>query len=129
MALRVAFDTNRYTDLARGLPEAMHILQTYQDIVLPFVVLAELRAGFLHGGRGAENERHLLRFLSESRVSVIYADDSTTHQYARLYAQLRRQGTPIPTNDLWIAATVIQHGLALFARDRHFSAISQLTLV
>ncbi|MGB8297405.1 MAG: hypothetical protein WCG85_18415 [Polyangia bacterium] len=53
-------------------------------------------------------------------------DDQTTHQYASLYRQLRRQGTPIPTNDIWSAALVLQHGLTLHARDRHFDHLAQL---
>lgn len=129
MALRVAFDTNRYSDAARGDEDALRILRTCDEIVLPYVVIAELRAGFLHGSRGMENERNLFRFMAETRVSVAYADDETTHQYARLFSQLRRQETPIPTNDLWIAALVLQHGLALYARDRHFKVIPQLYLL
>lgn len=127
--MRVAFDTNRYSDLARGVPDAIDVLRTAEQVILPFIVLAELRAGFQHGSRGPENERQLLRFLGSPRVSVLYADDGTTHQYARLYVQLRRQGTPIPTNDLWIAALVLEHQVALYARDQHYSVIPQLHLL
>jgi predicted nucleic acid-binding protein len=62
-------------------------------------------------------------------VQVLFADDATTHQYAALFRQLRRQGTPIPINDLWIAALVVQHGLALCDRDRHFDRLPQLARV
>jgi tRNA(fMet)-specific endonuclease VapC len=93
---------------------------------MPLIVLAELRAGFLCGSRGVENERNLTRFLNSPRVDVLYPDDSTTHQYARLFLQLRRQGTPIPTNDIWIAALVVQYKLILFARDRHFEHLPQI---
>jgi len=57
---------------------------------------------------------------------VLYADEQTTHHYAALYRQLRKQGTPIPTNDMWIAALVLQHSLVLFARERHFDVLPQL---
>jgi predicted nucleic acid-binding protein len=62
-------------------------------------------------------------------VALLLADDQTTHHYATVYRQLREQGTPIPTNDVWIAALVLQHNLALCARDRHFRHLPQITLV
>ena len=96
---------------------------------LPFVVLGELRAGSAHGRRTAENERLLRRFLMKDGVRVLYPDDHTTHHYAAVYRQLRKQGTPIPTNDMWLAALVVQHNLVLHARDRHFDHLPQLALV
>lgn len=62
-------------------------------------------------------------------MEIVYADDATTHQYAGLYAELRRKGTLIPTNDIWIAALAIQHGLALFTRDRHFDHVPRLARI
>lgn len=124
--MRIALDTNRYTDFARGVAEAVAATKEAQEIALPLIVLAELRAGFLAGSKSQTNERNLIRFLSSPRVSVLYPDDDTTHHYGRLFLQLRRQGTPIPTNDLWIAALVVQHELILFARDKHFDHIPQI---
>ena len=96
---------------------------------LPFVVIAELRAGFAHGRRQADNERILRRFLLKPGVGVVFADDQTTHHYAAVFKQLRRQGTPIPTNDMWLAALTLQHNLVLHARDRHFDHLPQLVRV
>ena len=96
---------------------------------MPFVVLGELRAGFAHGRREAENERILRRFLSKDGVRVLFADDQTTHHYTSVFRQLRKQGTPIPTNDMWLAALVLQHNLALHARDKHFNHLPQLVRV
>ncbi len=124
--MRVALDTNGYVDFCRGKAETVDLLEKADSIHLPFVVLAELRAGFAVGRRGSENERVLGLFLCKPGVQVLYADDQTTHLYASLYRQLRRQGTPIPTNDIWIAALVLQHGLTLHARDRHFDHLPQL---
>jgi len=124
--MRVALDTNRYVDLARGVEEAAHGIQHAQQIVMPFATLAELRAGFLSGTRAEENERKLIEFLGTPRVSIAYADEQTTHHYARIFVQLRRQGTPIPVNDMWVAAIAIQHDLVLFARDRHFDHLPQI---
>ncbi len=127
--MRVALDTNRYTDLARGVSEVLAIVESADSVALPFVVVAELRAGFALGRAGAVNERGLNRFLLEPDVSVLFADDQTTRLYASVFRQLRSQGTPIPTNDIWIAALVLQHGLALCDRDRHFDRLAQLNRV
>jgi len=88
--------------------------------------VAELRAGFAAGKRATENERLLRRLLLKEGVAILFADEQTTHHYAATFAQLRRQGTPIPTNDLWIAALVLQHGLVLCTRDRHFDRLPQI---
>jgi tRNA(fMet)-specific endonuclease VapC len=125
--LRLALDTNRYTDLCRGIVGVVHLVEQAEAVFLPFVVVAELRAGFSIGKRGAENERTLRRFLTKPGVSILFADEQTTHHYAAASRQLRRQGTPIPTNDLWIAALVLQHDLLLCARDRHFDHLAQIT--
>jgi tRNA(fMet)-specific endonuclease VapC len=127
--VRIAIDTNRYVDFARGVPEAVERLRRADEILVPFVVLGEIRAGFAGGTRTGENEAALVRFLDSRRVEVVLADEDTTHHYARLFQQLRRQGTPIPTNDLWIAALVVQHELHLFARDAHFGHLPQIPRV
>jgi tRNA(fMet)-specific endonuclease VapC len=127
--MRVALDTNRYVAFAKGDPETQAVLKRANQIFLPLIVMAELRAGFQAGSRSADNERNLTQFINSPRVTIVYPDDDTTHHYARLYAQLRRQGTPIPANDIWIAALVIQHELYLFARDRHFNHIPQIPVI
>ena len=127
--MRVALDTNRYVDLCKGVVETVMIVEEAEVIVLPFVVLGELRAGFVHGRRQAENERILRRFLLKDGVGVLFADDQTTHHYASLFQQLRKQGTPIPTNDMWLAALVLQHNLILHARDKHFDHLPQVVRV
>src|SRR5208337_1916404 len=105
----------------------VNLVATADEIWLPFAVLGELRAGFAAGSQEARNEAVLRRFLLKPGVGILYADDQTTQQYANVYRQLRRQGTPIPTNDMWIAALVLQHSLVLLARDAHFDALPQLT--
>jgi len=127
--LRIALDTNRYVDFCRNDGDVVSLLEHAEAVLLPFVVLAELRAGFAVGSKGHENERTLRRFLMMDGISVLLPDDQTTHHYANVYRQLRRQGTPIPTNDIWIAALVLQHELALCARDDHFDHLAQLVRV
>lgn len=122
-------DTNRYVDLCKGVVETVAILEDAEAIMLPFVVLGELRAGFANGRRQAENEQILRRFLLKEGVRLLLADDQTTHHYASVFRQLRKQGTPIPTNDMWLAALVLQHNLVLHARDKHFDHLPQVVRV
>jgi tRNA(fMet)-specific endonuclease VapC len=124
--VRIALDTNRYVDLCRGERETAGLLEAAEAVFLPFVVVAGLRAGFAHSRRQAENERVLRRFLLKDGVVVLFPDDQTTLNYASIFRQLRKQGTPIPTNDMWLAALVLQHNLVLHARDKHFDRLPQL---
>lgn len=124
--MRLAIDTNRYVDLCKGVPETVELLEHAELIAMPFVVLAELRAGFSLGRRPADNDRTLRRFLMKEGVRVLFADEHTTHHYASVFRQLRKQGTPIPTNDMWLAALALQHNLVLHSRDTHFDHLPQI---
>ncbi len=124
--MRIAVDTNRYRDSCAGLPEAVDQLATASTICMPFVQLPELREGFACGHASLKNESTLTRFLNRPRVRVLFADEETTRHYARVYLQLRTQGTPILVNDMWIPALVLQHSLLLCSRDRHFDCLPQL---
>ena len=124
--MKIALDTNRYTDFCRGEAAVVEHIARAEKIFLPFVVLGELRAGFQLGTRAKQNESNLTRFLNSPRVTLLLPDEQTTHHYGNVFAQLRKQGTPIPTNDIWIAALVRQHDLILLARDKHFDHLPQL---
>jgi tRNA(fMet)-specific endonuclease VapC len=126
MEVKIALDTNRYTDMCRGIESVVETIEQADYIYIPFVVLAELRAGFAVGTRGRENERYLRRFLVKEDVYILYPDEQTIFQYASVFKQLREQGTPIPVHDMWIAALVLQHNLLLCARDRHFDSLPQI---
>lgn len=127
--MKLALDTNRYTDLCRGDVGVVQTVELADQVWLPFIVLGELRAGFVVGNQGPRNEAVLRRLLMRPGVGVLYADEQTTHHYASIFRQLRKQGTPIPTNGMWIAALVLQHSLVLCARDVHFDALPQLPRV
>jgi len=124
--MRIAIDSNRYSDFCRGDERAVEIVRTSDEVFVPLIVVGELRAGFAHGSRRNDNEKILMRFLSSSRVRVVVPDEQTTRFYADIYADLRKRGLPIPTNDLWIAAIALQHDLVLFDRDSHFDNLLQL---
>lgn len=89
-------------------------------------MLGELLAGFVAGTREAVNRQELATFLASQRVILFGLDEKTAEFYATVYRNLRRKGRPIPTNDMWIAATALQHGLAVFSFDSHFQHIDGL---
>ena len=124
--MRILIDTNRYRDFCSGLTDAVDRVQSGEDIFMAFVTLAELRAGFACGTKSRENERTLVHFLNSPRVKVLCADEDTTHHYASIFSFLRKQGTPVPTNDIWIAALAVQHDLPLYSRDAHFDLMPQV---
>ena len=127
--MNLLLDTNRYCDFCKGDADAVKTLQRARNIYIPLVVLAELRAGFLCGTLSRKNEKTLTLFLNSERVQVLIPDEDTTHHYARVFAQLRLMGKPIPTNDIWIAALAVQHDLILFSRDGHFDLLPQVARV
>ena len=124
--MNVALDTNAYSEFMRGESTRVQVVRTARRIFLPLIVLGELRAGFAAGNRESDNAANLQRFLNSPRVSVLLPDEQTTHHYAQIHLQLRRLGIAIPTNDLWIAALTVQHGLILCTSDAHFKHIPQV---
>ncbi|HEY3357375.1 MAG TPA: type II toxin-antitoxin system VapC family toxin [Polyangia bacterium] len=127
--MRLALDTNAYRLVMEGDAAAVGLARTATRVLMPVPVLAELRFGFLNGTRGRENEAYLARFLDTPRVEVLRCDEETAGRYAELKLQLKKQGTPIPINDVWIAALALQHRATLFTRDSDFERIPQLPRV
>lgn len=127
--MRIALDTNRYTDLARGDEAVADLVARASFVGLPFPVLGELRAGFALGKHGRHNDAALRRFMAQPGVEALHSTEQSVRHYARLFRQLRRQGTPVPSNELWIAAVALEHELALLTRDAHFEHFGQLELV
>ena len=126
MNMKIALDTNAYSDFMRGEPNRVQILRAAGLIFLPLIVLGELRAGFAAGNQESTNAANLQRFLNSPRVSLLIPDEQTTHHYAQLYLQLRKKSVIIPANDLWIAALVVQHNLVLCTSDAHFQQLPQI---
>lgn len=124
--MRLAIDTNSYLAFMQNNQQAIEVVQSADRICVPVPVLAELRYGFLNGTRGKQNEAILLKFLDSQRVEILTCTEQTTHIYAMLKLQLKKQGTPIPINDIWIAALVLEHRLMFFTYDRDFDNIPQL---
>lgn len=126
MEVRVALDTNRLTDLFVGDTTLAERLGECDEVWIPLIVIAEIKAGFYGGSRQRRNDVLLQSLLAKPTVDVLLPGRQTAEHYARLFVQLKRSGTPIPDNDLWIAALVLEHDLTLITRDRHFECVPQL---
>ncbi len=127
--MRLLIDSNRFIDFCAGADEAVAMFEQAALLVIPFVVLAGIRAGGQLARRGEAQVRVLNQLLNQPGVRTAHSTDGTTHHYAALYAQLRRNGTPIPTNDIWIAAIALEHNLVLYSRDDHFDHIPSVPRV
>jgi tRNA(fMet)-specific endonuclease VapC len=123
---RIFLDTSAYSAFKRGHPQIQHRVREASEIRLNPVVLGELRAGFLKGTRLAENLAGLTEFLASPRVELVLVDEETAERYALILDSLRRAGTPIPINDVWIAASAMQHGSVLLTTDPHFREVAQI---
>lgn len=123
---RLLIDTSAYAAFLRDHPGVKAAVQEASEVFLSPIVLGELRSGFFKGGRPEENERRLAEFLASPRCSVPEIDDETAHRYAAIHDFLRRQGTPVSPNDLWIAASAAQHGLMVVTLDGDFERIPQV---
>lgn len=119
-------DTNVYGGLRIGEPGSVKALRSAHEIHLPLIVLAELLAGFAVGSRLLKNRHELAQFMASPRVHAMNPDEKTAEHYADIFARLRRQGTPIPTNDMWIAALARQNRLPLLSFDAHFRSVPGL---
>lgn len=122
---RILLDTSAYSAFLRGHGGVQRRIQEADEISVNAIVLGELRAGFL-AGRVRKNEEELALFLASPRVFVRTLDEETSRPYAAILAALRKAGTPIPTNDLWIAASAMQHGLTVVTTDAHFEMVRQI---
>ena len=117
---RILFDTSAYSNLMRGSKKIVELLDNADEVFLCAIVLGELLAGFKRGSREQENKAILKDFLSISNVGILNIDDSTAERYSIILDYLKKCGTPIPTNDIWIAASAMQNGLVLLTADQHF---------
>ena len=122
----VLLDTNAYSAFMLGEADVVEVVAHADKLFLNSVVLGELLGGFAAGTREPKNRGELARFLNSPRVEVLPITAQTADSYALVYVGLRRKGQPIPTNDLWIAASALEHGAALLTRDGHFAQIDGL---
>ena len=125
---RLLIDTNIYSAFMLNRAEVVETLSLAKEIFICPTVMGELFAGFKYGAKEKQNRKELDAFLDNSRVGEINIDSETSEFYATVYRALRTKGKPIPTNDMWIAASALQHGLALCSLDAHFHNIDGIIL-
>ena len=123
---RVSLDTSAYGAFKRGHEAVVAHLRRADEILVSTVVLGELLGGFEVGRQTQRNREELRQFRSSPRVRVVPLVEATAERYARIYASLRAAGRPIPINDLWIAASAMEHGAELITLDRDFTHIAQI---
>jgi len=126
---RILIDTNIYSLAFKGDEEVSETLREVSGIGLTAISVGELLSGFRGGRNEKRNRKQLTEFLDTPRVTLYPIDESTAEYYSAILDQLRKDGTPIPTNDIWIASVARQHGLPLFTRDKHFSKVDGLLLM
>lgn len=121
--MKICIDTNIYSAFKKGDEQITKLLETCDELLVPAVVLGELYAGFYLGSRLKRNLEELETFLKMPGVSIINIDKEIADRYGSLIKILRKEGTPIPTNDVWIGAAVLETGTKLATFDAHFNHI------
>ena len=113
----------------RGTAKAVRILQKAKTLLISPIVVGELINGFKKGSKEKRNREQFEKFIHSERAASVSITVATSEFYASILAKLQEKGTPIPTNDIWIAASVMENGAALATMDDHFSKVDGLLIV
>lgn len=124
--MKIILDTSAYVGFKRNVSDLVEIIVNAESILFSPIVLGELMFGFRNGSKFKENMNDLNKFLDHESVEMVQIGQITSDRYSRIASQLRTQGTPVPTNDIWVAAQTMEHGAELITSDRHFQNISGL---
>jgi predicted nucleic acid-binding protein len=126
MTHRVLIDTNIYAELMAGNNQTADVLGSFDAVLLSPIVYGELLDGFRGGKKERENRKILDEFCAQPRTTLIPVTDVTAEWFAEIKHNLKSKGMPIPINDVWIAASSMEHGAVLFSYDSHFEKIDML---
>ncbi|MCK4603265.1 MAG: type II toxin-antitoxin system VapC family toxin [Deltaproteobacteria bacterium] len=124
--MKILLDTSAYAMFKQNIADAVEIIVRAELILISPIVLGELMFGFRNGTRFKKNMGELNNFLEHEIVELLQIGEITSDRYSRIAAKLKSKGTPIPTNDIWIAAQAIEYGAELITSDRHFEKIDGL---
>jgi len=118
----VILDTSGLSAVADGDAALQPILRNAVEVAVPVIVLGEYRYGI----QQSRDRQRYEQWLTESvrNYRVLDVDEETSIYYATLRSELKRAGTPIPSNDVWIAALCRQHSFSVLSRDRHFDVVA-----
>lgn len=124
----IILDTNAYSAFKRGNDDIFEVIQHAEEIAISPIVLGELCAGFEGGNKTKQNRIELQQFLESSRVKIYPITSDTSNFFSQIVTLLKKKGRPIPTNDIWIAAGVLEQGGVLCTFDAHFQEIEGLVI-
>jgi len=124
--MRLCLDTSAYSQFKRGDPQVVDLIDRAEWIGVPVVVLGELAVGFRQGARRHENQSALDEFLANPVVEVLSVDEDMAGIYGDIVLDLKKAGTPLPANDIWIAAVAARHGATVLTYDQHFRSIARV---
>ena len=122
----ILLDTSAYSAMARGNKGVLDAVQTAENVCVNPIIVGELLAGFAQGNRESYNIDVLERFLESPRCMILPLGKESAKRYAHIQNALRMAGAPVPTDDLWIAATAMEYGLEVVTLDKHFAKITQI---
>lgn len=126
--MKLLLDTNAYVAFKKGQPNVVDRIRGAREIIVSTVVMGELLFGFRNGTRFEQNTAEFESFLANPHVSLLPVTAVTADRFGRVATLLRKKGTPIPTNDIWIAAHAMEVGAELLTLDRHFEKVDGLVL-
>ncbi|MEM7549323.1 MAG: type II toxin-antitoxin system VapC family toxin [Bacteroidota bacterium] len=121
-------DTNAYSNLLKGNNDILETISSAEIIYMSVIVLGELQAGFKGGNSEKKNLEILKRFIEKSTVSVIHVTEETTVIFSEIRQKLKIRGTPIPINDIWIAAHTVETASVIITFDHHFDLVEGLRI-
>jgi tRNA(fMet)-specific endonuclease VapC len=125
----ICIDTNIYSALKRGAAEVVGLLENADEVYISSIVLGELYAGFQMGSRLKDNIKELKEFIGQPGIYIIDINESIAERYGSLIKILKENGTPIPTNDIWIAAAALENGARIATFDIHFHLVPGLMII
>ncbi len=121
----IVLDTNAYSNLLRGDQKVLQIANQAEKIYMPIFVIAELIVGFKYGSRESWNQTILQEFMSRPTVHMVFPTEETVEIFSEITVALRKSGKPIPTHDIWIAASAIEMGSTIVTYDLHFQYVQK----
>jgi tRNA(fMet)-specific endonuclease VapC len=126
--MKISLDTNAYTKLMQGHKTIADELEKAEELFLSAIVIGELLLGFSMGSRAKENARQFEDFI-ENEATIVTITRNMADRYAAIFKHLKTHGTPIPTNDIWIAAAAFETGSVLATYDTHFTLVPGLMVI
>jgi tRNA(fMet)-specific endonuclease VapC len=126
---RLMIDTNIYIEYLKGNEDIKNILDFADIVAFSVISIGEIFAGFYLSKKEKKYFSEIEEFFNSSRLLLFDVDSETAEFYAKIVSELKSSGSPIPTNDIWIAALALQHGIKLLTMDNHFKKVPGLFLI